>query len=184
MLEQYRKENIEVNYKQTDSLTEKNRKRNETIREHFEKKVNVPKKRFISHLKERIDIPDKDEAIEKVKKVDFSRANPRNNSFMNELAFAGESMTEGFLDMFNVEVNQAVEKYQKQNHIIEQKKENGQTRAFIGKFRENQLKRMSSYYKNMQELNNQLNQKELRQEKNQEKEQALSLSRKKDEEDY
>lgn len=170
LLERYKQENLEVKMNSTDSLDEKNRKRDEAIREQQADKVIVPKQDFIQHVKERIDLTNKDEAIEKLQQIDFSNANPRNNSFMNELAFAGQSITEGFLDVFNIEVNKATEKYKAQNLIIEQKDENGKTKAFIGQFKDNRLKRVSQYFKSIQDIDNRIDRKVIEDDKRRDQE--------------
>lgn len=184
LLERYKQENLEVKMNSTDSLDEKNRKRDEAIRDQQADKVIVPKQDFIQHVRERIDLTNKDEAIEKLQQIDFSNANPRNNSFMNELAFAGQSITEGFLDVFNIEVNKATEKYKAQNLIIEQKDENGKTKAFIGQFKDNRLKRVSQYFKSIQDIDNRIDRKVIEDDKRrdqelvqQKREQAQSLKR-------
>lgn len=170
LLERYKQENLEVKMNSTDSLDEKNRKRDEAIRDQQADKVIVPKQDFIQHVKERIDLTNKDEAIEKLQQIDFSNANPRNNSFMNELAFAGQSITEGFLDVFNIEVNKATEKYKAQNLIIEQKDENGKTKAFIGQFKDNRLKRVSQYFKSIQDIDNRIDRKVIEDDKRRDQE--------------
>lgn len=170
LLERYKQENLEVKMNSTDSLDEKNRKRDEAIREQQADKVIVPKQDFIQHVKERIDLTNKDEVIEKLQQIDFSNANPRNNSFMNELAFAGQSITEGFLDVFNIEVNKATEKYKAQNLIIEQKDENGKTKAFIGQFKDNRLKRVSQYFKSIQDIDNRIDRKVIEDDKRRDQE--------------
>lgn len=184
LLERYKQENLEVKMNSTDSLDEKNRKRDEAIRDQQADKVIVPKQDFIQHVRERIDLTNKDEAIEKLQQIDFSNANPRNNSFMNELAFAGQSITEGFLDVFNIEVNKATEKYKAQNLIIEQKDENGKTKAFIGQFKDNRLKRVSQYFKSIQDIDNRIDRKVIEDDKRrdqelvqQKREQAQALKR-------
>lgn len=170
LLERYKQENLEVKMNSTDSLDEKNRKRDEAIRDQQADKVIVPKQDFIQHVRERIDLTNKDEAIEKLQQIDFSNANPRNNSFMNELAFAGQSITEGFLDVFNIEVNKATEKYKAQNLIIEQKDENGKTKAFIGQFKDNRLKRVSQYFKSIQDIDNRIDRKVIEDDKRRDQE--------------
>lgn len=170
LLERYKQENLEVKMNSTDSLDEKNRKRDEAIREQQADKMIVPKQDFIQHVRERIDLTNKDEAIEKLQQIDFSNANPRNNSFMNELAFAGQSITEGFLDVFNIEVNKATEKYKAQNLIIEQKDENGKTKAFIGQFKDNRLKRVSQYFKSIQDIDNRIDRKVIEDDKRRDQE--------------
>lgn len=75
MLERYKQENLEVKMNSTDSLDEKNRKRDEAIREQQADKMIVPKQDFIQHVRERIDLTNKDEAIEKLQQIDFSNAN-------------------------------------------------------------------------------------------------------------
>lgn len=184
LLERYKQGNLEVKMNSTDSLDEKNRKRDEAIREQQADKVIVPKQDFIQHVKERIDLTNKDEVIEKLQQIDFSNANPRNNSFMNELAFAGQSITEGFLDVFNIEVNKATEKYKAQNLIIEQKDENGKTKAFIGQFKDNRLKRVSQYFKSIQDIDTRIDRKVIEDDKRrdqelvqQKREQTQSLKR-------
>ena len=184
LLERYKQENLEVKMNSNDSLDEKNRKRDEAIREQQADKIIVPKQDFIQHVREHIDLSNKDEVIEKLQQIDFSNANPRNNSFMNELAFAGQSITEGFLDVFNIEVNKATEKYKAQNLIIEQKDENGKTKAFIGQFKDNRLKRVSQYFKNIQDIDNRIDRKVIEDDKRrdqelvqQKREQVQSLKR-------
>ena len=177
MLERYKQDNVEVSFHQSDHLDEKNRKRDESIRDKQAEKVVVPKQKFIDHIKTNLNIEKKDEIIQQIQQIDFSNANPRNNSFMNELAFAGQSITEGFLDVFNIEVNNATEKYKSQNLIIEQKNEKGETKAFIGQFKNNRLKRQSEYFKNIQDIDNRIDKKVIEDDKRRD----LEISRRKNE---
>lgn len=183
MLERFKEESVSINHHADDNLKERNRKRQEAIRETQETNVEVPKETFINYLKENLNLPDKDKTIEQIEQIDFSRANPRNTKFMNELMFVGESVAEGFLDVFNIEVNKATERYEKQTHIIEQKLENGEERAFIGRFKNGSLKRFTKYYDKTQDLENAIQEraKELQEQKyeqKQEQKQSLSLQRK------
>lgn len=184
MLERFTDSNITIKQNSNDNVAEKNRKRHEAIREHFEKHTIVPKNNFINHIKENMEIPNKDVMVDKINNIDFSKANPRNNILMNELAFAGESVTEGFLDVFNIEVNNAVDRYQKQTHIIEQKLDDESSRAFIGQFDKSRLKRKTDFFDSVEKLKERVEEKsnELKVNRKQSKsqEQTLSIKREKE----
>jgi len=176
MIERF-KGNIEINHN-SEEKEEKNRKRHEAIREHVEQETTISKPKFFKHLERSEQDQEKVQDIkEKIQNIDFSRANPRNNSFMNELAFIGGSVTEGFLDVFNIEVNKSVDKYKNQLQIIEQRneeKEHSNNRFFIGSFRNDKLKRFTPYRDKKEELQPYLD-KQNKLEKKQEKE--ISKSR-------
>lgn len=151
MLERY-KENIKVQYEKEDSKEIRNQKRNEAIEEHFNNHFILDKKLF-SHYIQKHHLADKDQAVtEKIKTVDFTKANPRNSSFINELAFAGGAITEGFLDCFNIERSKALEKYKAQLQVIERKESGKKTAYFIGTFDKDKLLRLSPYQEKMDKL--------------------------------
>lgn len=184
MLERFTDSNITIKQNSNDNVSEKNRKRHEAIREHFERHTIVPKNNFINHIKENMEIPNKEVVVDKINNIDFSKANPRNNVFMNELAFAGESVTEGFLDVFNIEVNNAVDRYQKQTHIIEQKLDDESSRAFIGQFDKNCLKRKTDFFDSVEKLKERVEEKskelKVNRKQSQSQEQTLSIKREKE----
>ncbi|PJK24534.1 hypothetical protein CV769_14985 [Enterococcus mundtii] len=151
MLERY-KEDIKVQYEKEDSKEKRNQKRNEAIEEHFNDHFILDKKLF-SHYIQRHHLADKDQALtEEIRRIDFTKANPRNSFFINELAFAGEAITEGFLDCFNIERSKAIEKYKAQLQVIERKESSKKTAYFIGTFDENKLLRLSPYQERMDKL--------------------------------
>lgn len=90
--------------------------------------------------------------LDKTNLIDFSNANPRNSNLMNELAFAGEGIAEGFLECFNVERNRALEKYKNQLHVIETKEDKGQSRYYIGGFKDGKLNRFTPFKKTKDNL--------------------------------
>lgn len=151
MLERY-KEDIKVQYEKEDSKEKRNQKRNEAIEEHFNNHFNLDKKLF-SHYIQKHHLADKDQAVtEKIRRIDFTKANPRNSSFINELAFAGGAITEGFLDCFNIERSKALEKYKAQLQVIERKESGKKTAYFIGTFDKDKLLRLSPYQEKMDKL--------------------------------
>jgi len=184
MIERF-KGNIEVNHN-SEEKEEKNRKRHEAIREHMEQETTISKPTFFKHLERSEKDQEKVQDIkEKIQHVDFSKANPRNNSFMNELAFIGGSVTEGFLDVFNIEVNKSVDKYKTQLQIIEQKndeKEQNNSRFFIGSFRNDKLKRFTPYRDKQEELQPYLD-KQNKLEQKQEKKISRHLNREQEKEE-
>jgi len=183
--ETFSKEHIEVEHIDND-LNNKNKRRHKAIKEHFEEKVIVPKDQFIQHVKDNINIDNKEEKIDNIQQMDFSYSNPRNNQFINELAFHAEVFKESLLELFGEEVNEAVKEYKKYNNIIEQKKDNGDTRAFIGRFEDDKLKRFTKNFANKKELDKEIqktkNKKHKKKEQGQSKakEQSLSLERKRE----
>lgn len=152
MLERFRN-NIEVKHSDND-VSKKNKRRHKAIKEHEEEKTKVKKPTFIEHL-ERSERPKEEvqSMKESIRDIDFSNANPRNNKFMNELAFAGESITEGFLDVFNIEVDKSVDRYKDQLQIIEERDlDKGKSSFFIGSFQDEKLKRFTPKKETKQEL--------------------------------
>ena len=119
----------------------------------------------------------KEEAIETIKTIDFSRANPRNNSFINELAFAGQGITEGFLECFSIERDTAVEKYEDQLQVIEKKEEGEQPVFYVGTFLRDKLVRVSDYEPSRGELDQKLNHYQKDQLANQQQQQPLEKER-------
>jgi len=182
MLERF-KGGIEINQNKDRKLEEKNKKRHEAIEEKFSD-IQIDKNKFVDYVQRKDLHNGKKDTLEKVKDIDFSKANPRNNSFMNELAFAGQSIAEGFLDVFNIEQNKAIEKYKDQLQVIEQRNDKGDSRYFIGTFNNNKLKRLTKYSENKEDLQERLEkQKELSKTKELEKKQEPVLRREKIKED-
>lgn len=171
------KEGIEVTHKKNDSKKKKNENRQEAIQEHFADNYQLNKDRFKSFLKSKNSEADSNSLIEKVNEISFENANPRNNFLVNELTFAGEAITEGFLECFQIEKDTAIEKYEKQLQMIE-KKEDGKSQYYIGTFKEDKLLRATPYQESKEDLlelleKNRNNQK-------QKQEQQISRSRRKE----
>ncbi len=180
MLERF-KSGIEVKHNKNDSTKKKNEKRHEAIKEHFSD-VEVNKNNFVDYIQRKNLHNNDSKVLEQIKDIDFSKANPRNNSFMNELAFAGQSIAEGFLDVFNIEQNKAIDKYKDQLQVIEQKADNSDSRYFIGTFNGDNLKRLTKYKDRKEELQTQLDERaELSNTKKQDQKQTQTLKR---EEEY
>lgn len=166
MLERF-KDNIIVDQKTEATEEEKEKKRVKAIDQHISTNLFVPKERFIDYMKEKS--TDQSQKIaQKIEYIDFSKANPRNNTFMNELAFAGAGMTEGFLEVFNIEKNTAISKYQDHIQIIEIKNKNKPSQFFAGTFQNGKLRRLSPNTENKEELESKLNASLDRQRKEQE----------------
>lgn len=169
------KEGIKVNHKNATTEEEKNKNRQEAIEDSVSNNISISKDRFLDHMLKKGSEKYTD-LSQKVEQIDFSNAHPRNNTFMNELAFAGASMTEGFLEVFNIEKNTAVQKYQDQIQIIETKKDNQPTQYTVGTFQEGKLKKLSPSFDNRKELEKKLDASLERQRKEQEE----KMNRKKD----
>lgn len=156
MLERY-KNGVKVEYKVTDDIKTRNKIREKAIEQHFDENTRVSKKAFLKFYKG-YDLQNNDNnVLNKIQGVDFAKANPRNNSFINELSFAGQSITEGFLECFKIERNRAIEKYKKQLQIIEKKDEGGGRKFFVGTFMDDKLKRLTPYKDSKVELEQRLN---------------------------
>lgn len=189
MLERYKegvKERIEVKHEKGDDKNTRNKRRHEVIAEHFDQDFMLDKKTFSQYLRQHNLIDKKSEGMEKVQSIDFSKANPRNHYFMNELSFAGGAIVEGFLDCFHIERNKALENYKQQLQVIERKKEANKTEYFIGTFDNNKLLRLSPYQDSKDSLAEIVKEKEqIRQSQTENtfrnKENNLSLNRKREE---
>lgn len=145
------KEGITVQHKQWDDLKTKNRKRFSAINIHFSH-FSLSKEKFLTYIQENHLHKGKTDLFNKIENIDFSKANPRNTLFMNELAFAGEAIVEGFLEVFTIERDKAIEKYQNQLQVIEHCSEEGELHFYIGTFQNKKLKRLTAYQDNKQEL--------------------------------
>lgn len=152
MLERFRN-NIQVNHSDND-ISKKNKRRHKAIKERTEEKTFINKPTFIEYIEGSEHSKEEVQSMkENIRDIDFSNANPRNNKFMNELAFAGESMTEGFLDVFNIEVDKSVDRYKDQLQIIEERDlDKDESRFFIGGFRDKKLKRLTPKKETKKEL--------------------------------
>lgn len=157
MLERF-KEGVTVSHEKGESKEKRNENRHEAIREQLSISFSLNKDTFLSYLQEHNLDKGKDEAIETIKTIDFSRANPRNNSFINELAFAGQGITEGFLECFSIERDTALEKYEDQLQVIEKKEEGEKPVFYIGTFLKDKLVRVSDYESSRVELDQKVNQ--------------------------
>lgn len=185
VLERY-KEGITVSHEKGETKEKRNEKRHEAIEDYFNEHFILNKNQFLSYIKKHPLHQGKDETIEKIDKVDFSKATPRNKPFMNELAFAGQSMTEGFLECFLIERNKALEKYTDQLQVIEKKEDGEPSKFYIGTFIKDKLTRVTPYSDNKEELNEKLKQQEERLAKKQQetkktKEHSLSLMTRREE---
>ena len=178
MLERY-KNGVNVSHKKGESKEKRNEKRHEAIEEHFSNHFTLNKNRFFSYIKEN---QEDNKNIEKVNKLDFSKANSRNKTFMNELAFAGGAITEGFLECFSIERNKALENYTDQLQVIEKTEDGEKPKFYIGGFVKNKLTRVTPYSDNKEELDERLKQQQERSAKKQQenkinKERSLNLTR-------
>jgi hypothetical protein len=151
MIERFNDE-IKVEHKKEDSKEKRNRNRKEAIENNIDENLEIDKPTFQRFIKKSYIGNKKDEMLEKTENIDFSKANPRNNSFMNELAFAGESITEGFLECFNIERNKAIENYKNKLHVIENKEGNDQSKYYIGAFKNEKLNRLTPFQKTKDKL--------------------------------
>jgi len=158
MLERF-KNDIKVKQNKNEETSKKNTKRHEAIKENFSD-IEINKNKFIDFVQTNNLHNDKKDTLEKIKDINFSEANPRNKKFMNELAFAGQSITEGFLEVFNIEQNKAIEKYKDQLQVIEQRDDKGESRYFIGTFNNDNLKRLTKYKDRKEDLQQQLDERQ------------------------
>lgn len=151
MLERFNDE-IQVEHKKEDSKEKRNEKRKEAIENNIDENLEIDKPTFQRFIKRNYIGEKKDQMLEKTENIDFSKANPRNNTFMNELAFAGESISEGFLECFNIERKKAVENYKNQLHVIESKEDQNQSKYYIGAFKDGKLNRLTQFQKTKDKL--------------------------------
>ena len=181
MLEKY-KDGIKVSHEKGESKEQRNENRKEAIGEHFSNHFTLNKDRFVSYIKENKLNQEHSEDIEKINRLDFSKANPRNNTFMNELAFAGGAITEGFLECFSIERDKALENYTDQLQVIEKIEDGEKPKFYIGGFFKNKLTRVTPYSDNKEELDERLKQQQEQLAKKQQenkinKERSLNLAR-------
>src|SRR5699024_5461888 len=139
-------------------------KRKEAIENNIDENLEIDKPTFQRFIKRNYIGEKKDQMLEKTKNIDFSKANPRNNTFMNELAFAGESISEGFLECFNIERKKAVikyynierkkkiENYKKQLHVNKSKENQNQSKKYIEAFKDDKLNRLTQIQKTKDKL--------------------------------
>jgi len=151
MLERFNDE-IKVEHKKEDSKEKRNSNRKEAIENSVDENLEIDKPTFQRFIKKNYIGDKKDEMLEKTESIDFSRANPKNNFFINEIAFMGESMYEGFLECFNIERNKAVENYLNRLHVIENKEGNDQPRYYIGAFKDGKLNRLTPFQRTKDKL--------------------------------
>lgn len=166
---------VEVKLSKEDDTASKNKKRLEAIKQNFNE-VPIEKETFLRYVRRNQLHKGKEDVLNRLNQLDFSQANPRNHTFMTELSFAGESIAEGFLEVFNIEQNKAVERYKKQLQVIEREDENGEKNYFIGTFQSDKLKRLTPYRSNKEELAQQLK-KQQKQYREQKQEQTLARQR-------
>ncbi|MCI3027541.1 hypothetical protein LMF32_00120 [Desemzia sp. C1] len=174
MIERFQR-NIKVKLSKGDDVEKKNKKRHEAINQHYDD-LKIKKDDFLTHIKSNNLHKGKDEVLNHINQIDFSNANPRNHTFMNELSFAGESIAEGFLEVFNIQQNKAIRRYKKQLQVIEREDENGEKKYFIGTFQSDKLKRLTPYKDDKEELAQQLK-KQQDQHREQKQEQTIALQR-------
>ena len=151
MLERFNDE-IKVKHSRGDNKEKRNKNRKEAIEKNFDENLEIDKPTFQSFIKNNYLGDKKEKMLDKKNSIDFSNANPRNNNFMNELAFAGEGIAEGFLECFNIERNRAIEKYKNQLHVIETKEGKSQSKYYIGGFKDGKLNRFTPFKKTKDNL--------------------------------
>ena len=151
MLERFNDE-IKVEHSRGDNKEKRNINRREAIENNFDENLEIDKPTFQHFIKNNYLGDKKEKMLDKTNLIDFSNANPRNSNLMNELAFAGEGIAEGFLECFNVERNRALEKYKNQLHVIETKEDKGQSRYYIGGFKDGKLNRFTPFKKTKDNL--------------------------------
>lgn len=172
--EKFRK-SVEIKLLEKDDIKERNEKRHKAIKQSFDD-MQIKKDVFLNYVKNNNLHKGKDAVLNQINQIDFSNANPRDQTFMNELSFAGESIAEGFLEVFNVQQDKAIERYKKQLQVIEREDENGDKKYFIGTFQSDKLKRLTPYKDDKEELAQQLK-KQQDQHREQKQEQTIALQR-------
>lgn len=178
--EKFRK-SVEIKLLEEDDIKERNEKRHKAIKQSFDD-MQIKKDVFLNYVKNNNLHKGKDAVLNQINQIDFSNANPRDQTFMNELSFAGESIAEGFLEVFNVQQDKAIERYKKHLQVIEREDKNGDKKYFIGTFQSDKLKRLTPYKDDKEELVQQLKKQQEQQQKEQKQEQTLSLQKEKEEE--
>lgn len=181
LLERY-KEGIEVSHEKGETKEKRNEKRHEAIITHFNHQFVLNKNQFNSYIKENKLDQQSQHAMEKINQLDFTKANPRNKAFMNELSFAGGAIAEGFLECFSIERDEALRNYTSQLQVIEKKEEGKSSKFYIGTFIKNRLTRLTPYSDNKEALDRDLTNQQERlarkqQENKQMKERSLNLTR-------
>lgn len=183
MLERFN-ENINVKHEKGATKEEKNKNRDKEISSYVNDNYSLDKITFNDWINKNYTGIKQDEAKEKVSKIDFTNANPANKTFVNEMKFAGESIFEGFIEVFNVERNKAVDQYKKRLHYIEtQESADEPSRSYIGKFRDNKLLKITPYKENKDELSKYIQEKKNieNQNKKQDQKQQIGLTRQREE---
>lgn len=183
MLERFN-ENINVKHEKGATKEERNKKRDKEISSYVSNNFSLEKNTFNDWIDKNYTGIKQDEVKEKVSKIDFNNAKPTNKTFVNEMKLAGESMFEGFLEVFNIERNKAVDQYKNRLHYIEtQENEDEPRKSFVGKFRDNKLVKVTPYKDNKEELSQYIQEKKNieNQNKKQDQKQQIGLTRQREE---
>jgi len=181
LLERF-KNGIEVKHPKKATEEQRNDNRLQAIKEKFEQ-YTLDKERFKDYVKKENLHNERSDLLERLDNIDFSQANPRNNSFMNEISFLGESFAEGFVSVWGVERDNALGKYKDQLQVIEQRNdEKTKSRFFIGTFDNDKLNKISPFQQRKDKLERILDkqreeQQEQRKKRTPEQEQGLELKR-------
>jgi len=176
------KNEIEVNHQKKATEEQRNDNRLQAINEKF-KQYTLAKEQFKEHVKKENLHNERSDLLERLDNIDFSQANPRNNSFMNEMMFLGESFAEGFVSVWGIERDNALGKYKDQLQVIEQRNdEKTKSRFFIGTFDNDKLNKISPFQQRKDKLERILDkqreeQQEQRKKRTPEQEQGLELKR-------
>lgn len=184
LLERF-KEGITVSHQEGESKERRNEKRHEALAEHFDTTFTLDKNTFLTFLERRGIQEESHSAIESLHVIDFTKANPRNQPFMNELAFAGQAVTEGFLECFAIEKKGALEAYTNQVQVIEKKEEGKDPQYYMGVFLQDKLMRVTPYEPDREHLDQLVQQRQDQQlleqkEKTQKQSDQRSLTRRKE----
>jgi len=181
LLERF-KNGIEVKHPKKATEEQRNDNRLQAIKEKFEQ-YTLDKERFKDYVKKENLHNERNDLLERLDNIDFSQANPRNSSFMNEISFLGESFAEGFVSVWGVERDNALGKYKDQLQVIEQRNdEKTKSRFFIGTFDNDKLNKISPFQQRKDKLERILDkqreeQQEQRKKRTPEQEQGLELKR-------
>lgn len=136
--------------------------RQERIHEEVEAQIEVKPLKLRQYFLQRGNFQD----AGKVEQVDGTFFQGKRGRLLAEENFAGTSFLEGFLSVYGMELDQAVERYEEKLQLFEvEQREKKQKTIFIGRIREGDLERLSEGFPTVQEakikLSNMQQQKEL-----------------------
>lgn len=128
--------------------------RHEMVKAQAEKTITIPPLKLERYFQENGDF----ENAEKVRETNLQNLTSNARSLLNEAAFVGESFMEGFLGFYGIELNKAVENYERRLQAYEEiNLVTGEKNVFVAQLANGAVKKLSPNLQSLDIANNKIN---------------------------